>query len=152
MISLLCGISVAFTIFFFVKAKKEYDDELYCTATFIAFIVSMFFLFWVIKLCVSLGTEYALDEKIQMYSEENAKIEENVSAIVQNYMDFETSTYEKFKDEDALNLVSLFPELKSDSLVQDLLVVYVDNTNEIKKLKTKKIELSTVKWKLYFGR
>ena len=67
-------------------------------------------------------------------------------------MDFEASTYGELKDKDAINLVSLFPELKSDSLVQKQIEVYLANNAKIKELKEDEIDLSKAKWKLYFGR
>ena len=87
-----------------------------------------------------------------MYEEENASIEESIDVTVRSYMDFEASTYGELKDKDAINLVSLFPELKSDTLVQKQIEVYVANNDKIKQLKEEKIDLSKSKWKLYFGR
>ena len=87
-----------------------------------------------------------------MYEEENASIEESIDVTVRNYMDFEASTYGELKDKDAINLVSLFPELKSDSLVQKQIEVYLANNAKIKELKEDEIDLSKAKWNLYFGR
>lgn len=157
MVSLFFIIFLAVTIFFVVKGiKKDKSDNgdggLSFGVAFIAGIVSMIFLSWVFVLIYKVGTGYTIDNKIAMYEEENASIEESIDVTVRSYMDFEASTYGELKDKDAMDLISLFPELKSDTLVQKQIEVYVANNDKIKELKEEKIDLSKSKWKLYFGR
>lgn len=66
-------------------------------------------------------------------------------------MEYESDTYEKFKSEDSITLVSLYPELKSDALVNTQIEIYTENNKKIKKLKEELIDLSAKKWILYFG-
>ena len=160
MVSLFFIIFLAVTIFFVEKGIKEYksdngDEDVcfgYFAAAVIAGIVSIIFLIGVFVLINRVGTGYTIDNKIAMYEEENASIEESIDVTVRSYMDFEASTYGELKDKDAINLVSLFPELKSDTLVQKQIEVYVANNDKSKQLKEEKIDLSKSKWKLYFGR
>lgn len=70
-----------------------------------------------------------------MYEEENSAIEERIESTVKSYIQFEASTYKELKDEDAINLVSLFPDLKSDTLVQNQIDFYATNNKLIKELK-----------------
>lgn len=93
-----------------------------------------------------------IDEKIAMYQEENANIEEQIDALVQNYMKYESDTFSEFKSEDSMTLVSLYPELKSDELVQAQISVYAENNKKIKELKEQKIDVAKSKWWLYFGK
>lgn len=93
-----------------------------------------------------------IDEKITMYQEENAKIEEQIDALVQNYMKYESDTFSEFKSDDSMTLVSLYPELKSDELVQNQISVYTKNNKKIKELKEQKIDTAKSKWWLYFGK
>ena len=53
--------------------------------------------------------------------------------------------------ESAVTMVSLYPELKSDSLVQAQIEVYVENNKTIKYLKDKQIKGDVYRWWLYFG-
>lgn len=92
-----------------------------------------------------------IDEKIAMYQEENTKIEKQIDALVQNYMQYESDTYGEFKSSDAITLVSLYPDLKSDELVQQQIEVYTTNNQKIKELKEQKIDINKDKWWLYFG-
>lgn len=160
MVSLFFIIFLAVTIFFVVKLIKECKSDngdedvasVYLVIAVIASVVSIIFLIWVFVLIDEVGTGYTIDDKIAMYEEENASIEESINVTVRNYMDFEAHTYGELKDKNAINLVSLFPELKSDTLVQKQIEVYVANNDKIKQLKEEKITLSKSKWKLYFGR
>ena len=67
-----------------------------------------------------------------MYSEENIKIEEQIQDIVSEYKDYESSTLEKFANESPTVLISLFPELKTNDLVNKQMDVYLANNNELK--------------------
>ena len=138
------------------KTFYYYDDEvhisLYKGLAFFFGIVSVIFFIWVFSLANTVGTGHTIDSKIAMYEEENKSIENSIDITVKSYMDYEASTYQEIKDKDAINLVALFPELKSDTLVQKQIEVYLANNDKLKELKEKKIDLSKAKWKLYFGK
>lgn len=100
------------------------------------------------------ATEHTIDQKIAMYEEENEQIEAEIDVIVKQYMEYEKKTFEEIAPEsgaDTMVLVSLFPELKSDALVQQQINLHTSNTQQIKRLKAEKIDLSLLKWILYFG-
>lgn len=83
-----------------------------------------------------------IENKIEMYEEENAEIETEITALVNTYMTFEKETFENLKvDGDIVALVSLYPELKSDELVQAQIALYTSNQKKIIKLKEELIEL-----------
>lgn len=92
-----------------------------------------------------------LEQKIAMYQEENQIIEAKIDALVEDYMKFEKETYGQFKSESLIELVSLFPELKADSLVSEQITVYLANEQQIKSLRQELIEIQGEKWLLYFG-
>ncbi len=93
-----------------------------------------------------------IPEMISMYEEENNQIESQIGELVNKYMAYEGSTFKDLKNEDSVALVSLYPELKSDALVEKQIDVYVENNKKIRNLKKKQIELSAYKWWLYFGK
>lgn len=158
MTSLFFIIFLALTIFFAAKSKKDYesnmDDDISANAILAACtgLISIGFFIWIVVLIFSLGKEQTINAKILMYEEENTSIEESIDTTVKNYMEFESKTYSDLKSENAINLVSLFPELKADTLVQKQIELYISNNNSIKELKEEKIDLSKAKWKLYFGK
>jgi hypothetical protein len=94
----------------------------------------------------SVSNGRVMDEKITMYQEENNKIEKQLDTLVSNYMNYESNTYEKFKSESSVTLVSMYPELKSDKLVEEQISVYEENNKKIRELKEDKINLKVKKW------
>ena len=90
--------------------------------------------------------------KIKMYEEENTKIEEKINTLVLNYMEYEGKTLKEFKTDNSMLLVNLYPDLKSDKLVEEQIKIYNDNNKKIKELKEYEIDLKIGKWLLYFGK
>ena len=92
-----------------------------------------------------------IDDKIELYRIENKKIEEQMSVIIDNYMDYESETFEKLKNESSVTLVSLFPDLKSNELVSKQIELYIYNTDIIKQLEYEKLQYKVYAWWLFFG-
>ena len=92
-----------------------------------------------------------IDDKIAMYEEENAKIETQIANVVEQYQKYETEIFTEVAPESSVTLVSLYPELKSDTLVQSQIDIYVQNNEKIKELREKKINEKIYRWWLYFG-
>ena len=91
------------------------------------------------------------DERIAMYEEENAEIEADIENAVTQYQQYETGVFTQLAPNSTVTLVALYPELKSDALVQKQLEVYIANNEKIKELKETKIYGRVYKWWLYFG-
>ena len=92
------------------------------------------------------------DDKIAMYEQENAAIEQSVDVFVKDYYKHESDTYSSLKPENAVLFASAYPELQSNELATKQLEIYVDNNNKIKELKEDQINLSKNRFWLYFGR
>lgn len=98
------------------------------------------------------------DRKIAMYQEENNNIQTQITDIVDNYMKYESDTYDKslknidLKNSDVVVLTQLYPNLKSDEMVKTQIEIYQKNNETIKKLKEEKLECEVSKWWLYFGK
>lgn len=106
----------------------------------------------VISIIILFAKGITAKPKIEMYQEENKKIEEQVDVLVKQYMEYEGKTLTEFKSESSITLVSLYPELKSDALISKQIEVYIANNNKIKELKEYEIEMKIGKWLLYFGK
>lgn len=92
-----------------------------------------------------------IDERIAMYEEENAQIEQQIADVVEQYQKYETDIFMEVAPESAVSMVALYPELKSDSLVQTQIEVYVENNGTIKALKDDQIVGDVYRWWVYFG-
>ena len=161
MLILILGlILIAFVTFLVLRVKypsKEswvFDVHDFFTAMSWVFgFISLGFIIAICCLAPKVATESVVDSKIAIYQEENANIEQDIDRIVQEYLVHEHNTFADLKtEESSITLVTLFPELKSDTLVQQQIEIYVANNNKIKALKEEKIELAKIRWVLYFGR
>lgn len=142
MIILLIIISIIGFIIAYVIDEDFAGFFLVCFC--VLFVIGMF-------LGISVSNGKTIDEKIVMYQEENNKIEKQIDTLVSNYMNYESDTYEKIKSESSITLVSMYPELKSDKLVEEQISVYEENNKKIREFKEDKINLKVKKWWLYFG-
>lgn len=149
MITLLLVISVVLLVVS-VMMSDDYGNDIW---EFLAMIFSFtsVILFIIFICCIFiLSGKHATIQKIEMYQEENTKIENQISELVNQYMEYEKETFKGIKTESSIALVSLYPELKSDKLVDKQLNIYYKNSNKIKALKSKKLEYSTYKYLLCF--
>ncbi|WP_300924619.1 hypothetical protein [uncultured Clostridium sp.] len=101
---------------------------------------------------VILGTQSKIDSEIEMYQEENNKIETAIQIEIDKYIDHESDIYDKLDDADSATILLLaYPQIKSDTMVMKQIEILQENNNQIKSLKTKKINLVTWKFLIYFG-
>lgn len=105
-----------------------------------------------IVIIYNLSYSSVIDDKIVMYEEENKMIESQIDELVKNYMDYESETFIEFKSESSMNLISLYPELNSSTLVYEQINTYINNNNSIKALKEDMLAIPVHKWWLFFGK
>ena len=96
--------------------------------------------------------EPIIDSKIELYQTQNTEIESKIQATVASYLAHEKQTYKDFKLDNAIAVVSAYPELHSNELVKKQIEVYEDNNKKILGLKEEKLNQSIYKWWLYFGK
>ena len=92
-----------------------------------------------------------INEKIALYEEENAKIESQIAAVVSDYQQYELGIVKECAPESAVTLISLYPELKADTLVNKQIEVYLANNEKIKELKENAIDQRLVGWWFNFN-
>lgn len=109
-------------------------------------------IFAIVTTCV--GAEYSnnlvIQEKIEMYQEENEQIEQEITDIIYNYQQYEKETFANAKIENINVALNLYPELKSDELVKQQMTIYAENNKEIKSLRAKQLDYKVLKWWLIF--
>lgn len=152
MVWLLFGIFVVLAILMFMLASICYDfDEAGNIIGTICIVCA------IIALCVALfgiTPEYKrldyIDTKIEYLTEQNEKIDNDIKLIVASYQDHELEFYKEFENVSSATLITLYPELKSNELVNKQLDIYFANQQEIKELELKKIEGGVVRWWMNF--
>lgn len=151
MITLFFMICLVVMVILIVVAIRKESEGLRYVAIWVG-VATLFFGACDAFLWFNIRTGHVIAEKIAMYEEENEKIESSIETAVRTYMNYEKSTFvELTGNEDMISLVSLFPELKSDTLVQQQINVYIANNDQIKQLREQQIDLSKDRWLLYFG-
>ena len=153
MVLVLLAIFIAMTIIgIIVFCKGSYDTEnigiifgvIGGMGTFVCFIV-------LIVLICNVGYLNTIDEQIEMYQFENEQIETTITNIVTEYQKYETDYVKDIASKDLVEIVVLYPNLGSNSLVNSQMNIYVENNKIIKELKAKQIAGSVERWWLYFG-
>lgn len=135
-------------IVFYLK-KEGLDRDLFSLVVIPIFVIPSIIQ---VSLITSVIRGLSLDSRIELYQSQNAEIESRVQATVANYLSHEKQTYKDLKPDNAIAVVSAYPELHSNELVKKQIEVYEDNNKKIMGLKEEKLNQSIYKWWLYFGR
>ena len=146
--AILCFVLAIICIVVYARLSKKYDVEWINAFTII--FIALAVLFCLLGIPGTIDSRYT-DQKIQMYQEENEKIEEDVNVIITQYMEHENETFDMSKIESSTVLIQMYPELKSNELVSKQIDIYNENNKKIKKLKLEKIKNQKAKFYLYFG-
>lgn len=102
-------------------------------------------------LAIQVSNLSVIDQKIAMYEQENAKIEQQIETAITAYQQHEKDVFTEVKPDSYIQLVSIYPELKSDTLVKEQIKTYQSNNKKIKELKVTAINGNVKRWWLYFG-
>jgi hypothetical protein len=119
--------------------RPEKMDVAICTFNTLGAILTSICVIASLILTGYLSMRPVIDDKITMYQEENTAIEQSVASVVTQYQYYEHDTYAELKTESPTVLISLFPELKSDTLISKQIEIYVANNQKIKELKEEKL-------------
>ena len=151
MILVILAISITLFIVGFVLYANTRMDEGAFAMSAIGATIGLVALIITIILSISCVNASTVEERITMYQEENTRIEEQITEIVNQYQQYEKDVFTEVTPDSAMTIVSLYPELKSDSLVASQIEVYINNNETIKQLKVESINASVYRWWLYFG-
>lgn len=100
-------------------------------------------------ICVSSG--FGIQEKIQIYEDQNIQIEQSIDAAVKAYCEHEQITYVQMSDGAVALVAAAYPELASSELVKTQMEVWTSNSSELKDLKSKLVDFHRAQYFLYFG-
>lgn len=113
--------------------------------TSIAGVVAILMLFTTIPCLCCYLSRIDVDKKINLYIEENEKISSTIEVMVENYKEYEKDFYYEFKPENPEELIALYPEIASNSLVQEQIATYTQNQRKICELKEEQIDMERYK-------
>ena len=99
----------------------------------------------IVLICVYSFNKPTISNKIEMYEEENKKVETQLVESVNMWLTHQETTFESISNIDGVTTYLVkYPELKGDSLVGELIETYKNNSKEIKQLKSRKINLEGI--------
>ena len=155
MLLVLLGIFLVLLIIGIIWLSKDDSDGAIACAT-VGGLFSVIIIITMIFVTNNVIAFNNMNERIAIYQEENKRIEEQIKTTVEAYQEYEKEIFgnidlENITADKLIVLTSIYPELKSDTLVQELISVYVENNNQIKELKAKKLDYKVSCWWLYFG-
>lgn len=152
---LLLSIGFVFLSDFLEKKNEENDTDACCAPVVASGVVGgiglVGSLVAIVILSVTVSQLGTIDDRIEMYQSENTKIENRIAECVQEYQKHEIEIVSEVSPDNAITMVALYPELKSDELVKKQIEVYIENNEKIKELKEDKIYGDVYRWWLYFG-
>ena len=148
MLTLILLVSMSLFIVFYLK-KEGLDRDLFSLVVIPIFVIPLIIQ---VLLITSVIRGLSLDSRIELYQSQNTDIESKIQATVTNYLAHEKQTYKDLKPDNAIAIVSAYPELHSNELVKKQIEVYEDNNKKIMSLKEEKLNQSVYKWWLYFGK
>ena len=152
MILLIFGICILMIVGGCILDRKiGVDSDICYLISAIGATVGFFALLGLIVVSIHVKSLSVIDSRIEMYEEENTRIEQQIADVVEQYQKYETDIFREVAPESAVTMVSLYPELKSDSLVQAQIEVYTENNKTIRDLRDKQIKGNVYRWWLYFG-
>ena len=106
---------------------------------------------WTLWNIIAVASGFSIEEKIEIYEEQNAQIEQSIDAAVKAYCEHEQITYVQMSDGAIALVAAAYPELASSELVKAQMEVWTSNSNELKDLKSRLVDFHRAQYFLYFG-
>lgn len=129
--------------------KLYYKSEVYCVLNAVGATICIITLVAGFILGGIYSHKRIIADEIALYQEENARIEKTVEMVVNEYKKYEHDTFTEITGEDAVTLVTIYPELKTDKIVTQQIEVYISNKNKILSLKEKELSYKVIAWWLF---
>lgn len=114
-------------------------------------IFAIIFGIWTIWNIITVASGFGIQEKIEIYENQNAQIEQSIDAAVKAYCEHEQITYVQMSDGAVALVAAAYPELASSELVKTQMEVWTSNSHELKKMKSKLVDFNKARYFLYFG-
>lgn len=148
MLGLLVGFFLILTIISIIMHLRcdNVNTEFFMTACITSLII--FSVSALIPIII-ISSENSYKEQITIYEKENETIKNEICFLIKEKIDSEIVFNE---DSDITFLIASYPEIKVNDFVQTQINTYIQNKEDIKKLKINIASISTAKWWLYFGK
>lgn len=152
MITLLLAIALGFVLLAeFIDGYTNKFDFLAVVPRVLGVVFAIIFGIWTIWNIFVVASGFGIQEKIQIYEDQNTQIEQSIDAAVKAYCEHEQITYVQMSDGAVALVAAAYPELASSELVKTQMEVWTSNSSELKDLKSKLVDFHRAQYFLYFG-
>lgn len=114
-------------------------------------VFAIIFGIWTLWNIIVVASGFGIQEKIQIYEDQNTQIEQSIDAAVKAYCEHEQITYVQMSDGAVALVAAAYPELASSELVKTQMEVWTSNSKELKDLKSDLVDFHRAQYFLYFG-
>ena len=132
------GLALLFWGLHLYHARKNGDDEPGIIRSIIGGITALVSIIGALVMFIEINNIDRIDGlRLAYLRENNIEIEERVQKAIADYQAYEKETYADHKPtigSDITVAVSMYPQLKSDTMVQALLETYINNNAEIRQI------------------
>lgn len=114
-------------------------------------VLAIVFGIWTLCNIIIVASGFGIQEKIEIYEDQNTQIEQSIDAAVKAYCEHEQITYVQMSDGAVALVAAAYPELASSELVKTQMDIWTSNSNELKELKSDLVDFHRAQYFLYFG-
>lgn len=152
MITLLLAIALGLVLLAeIIDGSTNKFDFLAVVPGVLGAIFAIIFGIWTLWNIIVVASGFGIQEKIQIYEDQNTQIEQSIDAAVKAYCEHEQITYVQMSDGAVALVAAAYPELASSELVKTQMEVWTSNSNELKDLKSDLVDFHRAQYFLYFG-
>lgn len=152
MITLLLAIALGFVLLAeFIDGSTNKFGFLAVVPGVLGAVFAIIFGIWTIWNMFTVASGFGIQEKIGIYEEQNAQIEQSIDAAVKAYCEHEQITYTRMSGDAIALVAAAYPELASSELVKTQMEVWTSNSSELKDLKSDLVDFHRAQYFLYFG-
>lgn len=152
MITLLLAIALGFVLLAeFIDGSTNKFGFLAVVPGVLGAVFAIIFGVWTLWNIFTVASGFGIQEKIEIYEEQNAQIEQSIDAAVKAYCEHEQITYVQMADDAVALVAAAYPELASSELVKTQMEVWTSNSSELKDLKSDLVDFHRAQYFLYFG-
>lgn len=152
MILIFLVIGIILTVIGIVIAVNNNWDDGAVIASLVSGIPIILFSLVALFVCLTpITSQKAINEKIEFYEEENQRIENSITIVVEKYLQHEEIVYDNLSVDEVNAYLVVYPELRSNEIISKQIDVLASNSDKLKELKSEKADISTYKWWVYFG-
>ena len=152
MITVLLAIALCFVLLAeFIDGSTNKFSFLAVVPGVLGTVFAVIFSIWTLWNILTVASGFGIQEKIEIYENQNAQIEQSIDAAVKAYCEHEQITYVQMSDGAVARVAAAYPELASSELVKTQMEVWTSNSHELKKIKSKLVDFNKARYFLYFG-